>query len=335
MNECLHRSAAALSRPSDRAAFTLLEALLSLSLSVVLMGLVGFAIQFYARDMNVADEEVRQIQLVTAIMQMIEDDLRCVVHPEPADTAGLESLMAAFAGGDASAAAAGGTGETESDDALLTDDTSLLTDESLASTDLAIGTAVLETPGLIGNQGQIQFDVSRLPRLEEYVQMLDSSPSDLDDVPSDIKTVAYFIQAPGTVSGVSDDLNELVQDFVEQDETAGGGLVRRSLDRAASSYAMLSGGVSGLNATGDLIAPEIQSLQFEYWDGFMWQIEWSSDEMGELPLAIRVTLALATETTDAAVAATDEPQMFQHVIRLPMAKPIEEEEEDLLMETTL
>ena len=79
------------------AAFTLLEVLLTLSMSVVLMMLVGGAIQFYARDMNVRDMDIRQTQLAAAVMQMIEDDLRATLHTEPVDTSGLEALLASSA----------------------------------------------------------------------------------------------------------------------------------------------------------------------------------------------------------------------------------------------
>ena len=67
-------------------------------MSVVLMILVGGAIQFYARDMNVHDMNIRQTQLASAVMQMIEDDLRATLHSEPVDMSGLEALLASTAG---------------------------------------------------------------------------------------------------------------------------------------------------------------------------------------------------------------------------------------------
>ena len=39
-------------------AFTLLEVLLTLAMSVVLMGLIGTAFQFYAVDMNVRNMDI-------------------------------------------------------------------------------------------------------------------------------------------------------------------------------------------------------------------------------------------------------------------------------------
>ena len=48
--------------------------------------------------MNVRDMDIRQTQLAASIMQMIEDDLRSTLHPQPVDTAALEALLMATAG---------------------------------------------------------------------------------------------------------------------------------------------------------------------------------------------------------------------------------------------
>ena len=162
--------------------------------------------------------------------------------------------------------------------------------------DLTSGAAVLQTPGLIGNQYQIQIDLSRLPRLEEYVAMLDETTTDIDDVPSDLKTVAYFVQSAGMIGGVQDPLNSL------DPEAAGevtGGLVRRSLDRAATVYAASNGNLTLLNQTGELLAPEITAIEFSYWDGLNWELEWSSDEYGELPLAVQVRIYMTDPNASA------------------------------------
>lgn len=307
-------------RPGYPAGFTLLELLLTLSMSVVLMVLIGGVMEFYGRDMVNSDIEVRQVQLASAVMQMIEDDLRATLHTEPVDTSGLEKLFASLGSGDSGGGAADGSGTAE-DDSLAEEDMAA-GDASAATLSLTTGAAVLQKPGLIGNQFQIQLDVSRLPRLEEYVAILDESVADLDDVPSDIKTVAYFVQGEGTIGGVDDPLSE------DGSGVSGGsgGLVRRSLDRAATVHAAVTGGTTQLNQTGEVLAPEIVGIEFAYWDGLMWQIEWSSDEFGELPLAVRVTLTMLDPVATAATGSGGgEPstRSFVHIVRLPMARPID------------
>lgn len=322
-----------------RDGFTLLELLLTLSLAVVLIGLVGGAMRFYAVDMNVRDMDVRQTQLAAAVMQMIENDLRATLHGEPIDTSGLEAVLAATAANVSGATGGAQPAGSEEDlsaagiDSEVSDDDLMLEETSIA--DLESGTAVLQSPGLIGNQYQIQIDLSRLPRLEEYMSFLDQSVANIDDVPSDLKTVSYFVQPAGVVGGIQDPLSQIDAATGEQDalaQTSVGGLVRRSLDRAATVYAASTGGAAMLNQTGELLAPEITGVEFGYWDGVTWQLEWSSDEYGELPLAVQVRLYMADPQTAITGEITDTSTVrtFMHVVRLPLAQPIEEEETDLL-----
>ena len=253
-------------KPRSRAAFTLLEIFLTVSMSVVLMGLVGAAIQFYARDMDVSDMDIRQTQLASSIMQMIEDDLRATIHYDPVDMSALATLLGTVAenmGGGAAESAAGGEDLSAAGMDTGAADESL--DETLVEApDLTSGAAVLQTPGLIGNQFQIQIDVSRLPRLEEYVVMMDETVTDLQDVPSDVKTVTYYVQPEGS-TGVADELRA-----GSPSAAGGGGLVRRSLDRAATTYAATTGSLAALTQTGDVLAPEVLGIEFRYWDGITW-----------------------------------------------------------------
>lgn len=311
--------------------FTLLEILLTLAMSVVLMALVNAAFKYYAVDMDVADTDMRQTMLAAAIVQMIEDDLRSTLHPEPMDMTALSEVLK-----NSAAAATGISGEqavpegTDLSAAGIESDSGdeeLVEEEPLDAATLDTGAAILQTPGLIGNQYQIQIDTSRLPRLEEYMVLMDETVTDLEDVPSDLKTVTYFVQPAGTVGGVNDPMNQL--DAGGTDE--GGGLVRRSLDRNATVFAATNANFAQLNATGEILAPEVVGLEFSYWDGISWLLEWNSDQMGELPLAVQIQVTMVNTAAEAAgldPTDQDSARVFQHIVRLPMAKVIEEEEEE-------
>lgn len=302
----------------DRAAFTLLEIILTLAMSVVLMLLIGGAMQFYGRTMNVRDMEIQQTQLASAVMQMIEDDLRATLYTRPIDTAGLKALLAASAGSslgpDEDLSAAGIDSELPED-----------------SSPVPTHTTILQSPGLIGTQYQIQVDLSRLPRLEEYVAMFGESAFDFVDVPSDIKTVSYFVQNAGMLGGVQDSIDSLDS---SNRSLVTGGLIRRSLDRAATVEASRSGGLARLNQTGELIAPEVVGIEFSYWDGITWLPQWSSDQYKELPLAVQVQLIMDDPIAAAAnahqgISLTSTPtRVFKHIIRLPLARPIDTSEMD-------
>ncbi|MDV6031577.1 MAG: prepilin-type cleavage/methylation domain-containing protein [Phycisphaera sp. RhM] len=308
--------AARSSRHRRRRGFTLLELFLTLSMAVVLMTLVNAAFRFYAVDMDSSDMDMRRTMLAAAVMQMIEDDLRASLHPEPLDTGALETLLASTAASATGGGNTGDAGDPGAAEAAGMDDPVL---EEEVTTSVS-GVAVLQTPGLIGDQYQLQVDTSRLPRLEEYAVLMDVDPGNLADLPSDLKTVTYYVQAADSI-GIEDPLAKLDATT----STTAGGLVRRVLDRSATTFASTSGNLAALGQTGELLAPEVTGIEFSYWDGVTWQIEWNSDELGELPLAVKIQLVMV----DPLVAESEqEPRVFQHVVKLTMAKIIEEEEED-------
>lgn len=309
------------SAQARRYGFTLLELFLTLSLAVVLMTLVNQAFRFYAVEMDSSDSDMRRTMLAAAVMQMIEDDLRASLHPEPLDTAALETLLSSTAasasgggntGGGAAASSGGGAAAAGTEDPATEDD-SIVSDSSSSL-------SVLQTPGLIGSQYQLQIDTSRLPRLEEYAVLMDVDPGNLADLPSDLKTVTYYVQ-PADALLIEDPLAKLDASTPAQ----AGGLVRRVLDRSATTFASMSGNLSALSQTGELLAPEVTGIEFSYWDGVTWQIEWNSDSFGELPMAIKIQMSMVDPMVD---VSEQEVRVFQHIVKLPMAKFIEEEEEE-------
>ena len=315
--------------------FTLLEMVLSLALSLIILGMISYALNFFTIEVDRSDREIRRTMLAAALMQMIEDDLAGALRPKPLDTSALEELLSSTAQGAASmgGAAAGGDDTSDTDDASAppddstTGDSDVLTDDTLETGD-TLGTLV--EPGLIGNQFQLQFDTSRLPRLEEYTNIIDDETfSTVVDVPSDMKTVTYYVQQAGAMS-VQDQaakLNNQTDSSVNQ----GGGLVRRSIDRAATQFSMNNGNLTTLMQTGDVLAPEVVAIEFSYWDGLLWQIEWDSDLTDSLPLAIKVTMQMIDPMD---LDAEQTPRVIEHIVRLPMGEMAEEEEEEMLDGTT-
>lgn len=304
--------------------FTLLELVLTLAMSVVLMVLIGGAVQFYGRDMNLRDMDLRQTQLAAALIQMIENDLRSCVFGEPTDMQPLETLLASTSGSEIvdseeDLSAAG----IESDDAGLTDESS--------GADLLTSTTVLQSPGMIGDSTSIQIDLSRLPRLEEYQVLFDATIGNLEDIPSDLKTVTYYVQAAGTIAGVQDQLegvtNQATSGTASTLPSSGsvavgsvaGGLVRRALDRSGTVYATQISGLTALSQSGDLLAPEVTAITFEYFDGTNWLTYWNSDEFGQLPFAVRVRISM----NDVSSIEDNAVRQFSHVVQIPLARPAE------------
>ena len=317
-----------------RRGFTILEVVLTLSMAVVLMSLVGATLQFYATNMNVRDMDIRRVQLAASVMQMIADDLRATIFTEEFDSTALEGFLSGAAGQAMAGAIDPAMSETLGLDAIdtstMADDTSMLEDPATAETlDLVSSTLTLERPGIIGNQFEMQFDISRLPRLEQWQQTLGDSAVEVTDIPSDMKTVTYYVQPPGAVGGVSDPLQGYLPQQSETVNTVPGGLVRRELDRAANKWAVESGGMAGLLATGDLVATEVIAIEFSYFDGTIWQMFWNSDDMQALPVAIQVKITIgdpaAIQSGDVATQATTETgvaaaRSFTQIIQIPAGR---------------
>ncbi|MEZ6087981.1 MAG: prepilin-type N-terminal cleavage/methylation domain-containing protein [Pirellulaceae bacterium] len=328
-----------LTRRLSRRGFTLFEVLVALGLSVVLMAMIGFAIQFYAQQLNVRDSEARRTQLARSILRMIAEDLQACVYPQEFDAGALAEVLASSATGAATGASSSSAGDSTDDSVVVEEEG----DATMEATAISDSLASTERPGLIGNQFQIQFDVSRLPRLEEYLPML-TNPTDvgIEDLPSDVKTVAYFVQQAG-LTGVGDNVQRIAEGSQANFETKGG-LVRRSLSRELTRYASESGDINRLNQTGDLIAPEVLQIEFAYFDGTQWLFEWNSDENKMLPMAVQIRLSLRKEGVDAEpVAGADlglatalnsnaSADVYDLMVRLPMAtvvSPDETAEDDL------
>ena len=335
-----------------RRAYTLLELLLALALTVLVSGLVGMLLQIYYKSSELSQSEVRQAQIARNLLRMIADDLRSVVRYQEFDDSTLSSVLSASAGGaaggmssdssgastgDSSGVSSGGTsstgaspgtgasggasmggGSTSSGGSSMGGSSSSSTsssgstgssassssgssgseDTAANTTDLAASTTPPPTPGLYGNQYELMVDVSRLPRPDQYYsQQMSSLSTQMLDVPSDIKSVLYYVQSSGNSMGIQDPLQSgsltgiAVEPTAEEAIKAGGGLVRRQLDRAVTQWANDQGQSDRLMRTGELLASEVVSLEFNYYDGTQWLTQWDSSQQN-LPLVVKIQLGM-------------------------------------------
>jgi hypothetical protein len=274
---------------------------------------------------------------------MIADDIRSVALHYEQDVSGAEALLqsrsgggsggggaggaSATAGGGTTSAGSGSTGSTGSGAATggAGGDTAAGGTSDTSSTQGLSETAVLTTmPGIYGNQYELQIDVSRLPRVDQYMQSPDARGS-LIDVPSDTKTVTYFVH-----TGIDAASAAALDPLARSGTAATSGLVRRQLDRAVTQAAILHGGAAGLMQAGDLLAPEVVSIEFQYYDGLQWRWEWDTQVEQALPLAIQILLGVAPVSArgaaplDTAGMGTINQQQLHYyrlVVHLPVGIP--------------
>ena len=296
-----------------RKAFTLLELILSLALAAVVAGLMGSLVQTFLVNQERGQDSVRQAQLARAVLNMIAEDIRTTVRYQPFDVSGLQQLLSSGSGGggapsggapsggggagggaSASGGASGGASAGSGSPSGGSSGGGGSPPPSSGGTSTTPTTASLP-PGLYGSSSSIEIDVSRLPRPDEYYpQMSNSLTGSLGDMPSDIKTIGYYVQSPRP-DGVQDPLAALSQQATTANGASptpsNGGLVRRSVDRAITQYAYENGRSDQLLKTGQIVAPEVMAIEFQYFDGTQWLAEWDGSQLG-LPHVVKITIAM-------------------------------------------
>jgi prepilin-type N-terminal cleavage/methylation domain-containing protein len=299
--------------------FTLLEVLLSMAIAALVLGAVTMAINFHLRVVERGRRDVEEAQLARALLRHIADDLRAGVLYQPLDTSALAGIAGSGGSGGSTSGSGGSGGSTPAATASVaptagSSNTSGSgegsTSPSDTSGDLAESTVLSTTPGLYGNRYELQVDVSKLPRIDQYEQLLVDFEGRPGDLVSDVKTVAYYM---GTDT-----------------KTTVAGLMRRELDRAATAWAIQNGGMQELEQYQQLLAPEVLTIEFSYFDGLDWYEEWDSSVLQGLPLAVEVAVAIAkagepltdVSLIDLTNVTGEEPyRVYRLLVHLPAAKP--------------
>lgn len=184
------------------------------------------------------------------------------------------------------------------------------------------------TVGLYGSATELRLDVSRLPRVDQYEALMATGIDAMNvvDIPSDIKTVTYFLRSEESADAAATPLSASAP--IESTLTGRGrGLMRREVDRAVTAWSETNGGES----TGEsrLLAEEVVGLSFQYFDGVQWLTDWDSDQYGGLPLAVEILLVMsdaAPELADSPLSAETNAdgnppteRSYRLVVRLPTA----------------
>jgi type II secretory pathway pseudopilin PulG len=301
-----------------RAAFTLLELILALSLTVIVVLSITMAINVYWKQFNVRRTNVEEAQLARALLRHIADDLRSAMQYTPIDLSGLEAVAQNGAVGAAADALGVDLESGEGGDELGGDFPSGGSGQGSLDQELgglaggvSGGTSTQTSTGmstvrLYGSPTELRMDISRLPRVDQYEVMLADYATGAVVIPSDIKTVTYFLRSEESAATADAPLGAATP--IQSSLTGRGrGLMRREVDRATSAWA--EEGMLAMTNTGiatdqaRLLAEEVVGLSFQYFDGIQWLADWDSDQYGGLPVAVEILLTMSDADPD----ATDSP----------------------------
>jgi hypothetical protein len=157
--------------------------------------------------------------------------------------------------------------------------------------------------------------------MDQYQGILTKGELSAVDLPSDVKTIVYYIRSDAIAQLYND--NPYAPGGEASVDGYGRGLMRAELDRAVSSYSETNGATDAVYESAQLLSEEVVGLGFEYFDGTDFLTEWDSSSQG-LPRAIRVWLSVLptygmTDEELAQASAGKEPQStdFYFTISLP------------------
>jgi prepilin-type N-terminal cleavage/methylation domain-containing protein len=298
--------------PMKRPGFTLLEMILAASITVLLLAALYVAVDIQLRHASTARELVEQATLSRTLVNRIANDIEPSVNlGDPLRFQQAASQAAAASGTSGTNGATGGTGTPSTGGTTPTTGGATGTGGTGTGTTTGTGTGATTptstTTGppvllLQGTTDTLTIWLSRIP----YNPNSSNNPNDPNSLSN-----------PNAAAGFAD---------------------TRRID-----YWMAGGGGLGLarqeqtNITGDdalpgtmppdvgdansklIIAPEVKSIQFQYFDGAEWQDSWDGTQPGGdgvtplgPPAAVAVTIGLAP-------IDGGEMKMYRHVIAIPTA----------------
>lgn len=315
---------------TSRTGITLLEVILATALSAFVVAALGLAINLALRTADVRRTNVEEAALARGILQRMAADIRGAVYPAPIEFSGFEELAAQAGVGDLSQT---DTGEVTDETETVQGDTETdigLTDQNV---DIAGSSVPAAKPGLYGNQFELQVDISRPPRIDEYEAALNASDDPLDIV-SDVKTVAWFVlpavdppQAGELAASPVSNNGGLANLGTPQNV---GGLARREIDRAVTIYAAQTGSVELINSA-EVLAPEVVSVEYLYFDGLVWSTFWDSTARGGLPFAVKIRIGIRKDMqveADITDINSIDPNggivYYDTTVHIPTAVPLED-----------
>jgi hypothetical protein len=316
-----------LRRRQVRPAYTLLEVMLAGSISVLLLGALYVAVDTQVRQTQAARDRIEQATLARNLFARISSDLTPSLGAtdpsrfrvsgnsgqgggngqsgqtgqsgQPGQSGAAGTGMGSGAGG--AGAAGAGAGNMGTGNAGTGNSGSGNSGSGNSGSGSSTTTGVQTNSSFIltvqGTSTTLALFITRVPR--DILQMLTSGQ--MPAVPSgDQRRIAYWLASSGT------------------------GLARQELPLVTSDDAGTAPG-TGENDDQYVLAPEVQSLTFSYFDGTNWNDTWDGTTAGGNdnvpigpPVAIAVVVGLAPPGTPPGTTVDpDKVKTYRHVIFLP------------------
>ncbi|MFV0444464.1 MAG: type II secretion system protein GspJ [Planctomycetaceae bacterium] len=305
----------------NRRGFTLLEVMVALGMSVLLVTAIYSAISLYIRVSQADASVIERSRVARALFRQMTLDIQSVLFRVSEEESDESSETSVTSGTSTTADSTDGS----SADASSTTETITAVDPESAVQSTSVG--------LIGDAVKLTLHINRPARDLNY--SIVTTGAALDVRTSDLQSVTYFL-ANASSSGLEGEVGQQAQQqsgaALGLTESGPQGLARLAGDRMAIDQADQENDLSSLAQASRVLAPEVVSLSFRYFDGLNWQTEWDSVAAQRLPNAVEVRIGmkrivsederLANQFNPTARAAMNEVlEIRRHVVALPLAEP--------------
>jgi prepilin-type N-terminal cleavage/methylation domain-containing protein len=326
-----HRSSG--STVTHRSGYTLLELMIAVGLSAILMASLYKAMDIYLSLQLDSHEEISRQQVARAVLRQMTRDIQSVVFTKqealPEEDEDIFSMSDSGSSGLSGAGTSGLSGNGMS--GLGGTGTSSAGSSSAAELDgNSYGSSTIDpetvsttyTSGLVGTSTDLQLFISRPDRNLAYVSAQElTSPQQRT---GDLLLVRYLL-----ASKLGSGLGSMIADREAAGNTDGPiGLARVEGDLYGLSTAVETAEDLPQLSAAKLIAREVSSVVFRYYDGGQWLDEWDSTARNELPKAIEIVITIRDEQPTETLLSDDEqtPYAFPEtthrmVVPLPTAEP--------------
>lgn len=325
-----------LSRSSPRGrGFTLIEVLIALGLSLILVSAIYSAISLHWRYETAGRDRIERAQISTAVLRLMTEDIGSVAFkaPDAAQEADADSLGSASTGSSSStgAASSSGTSTSSSSTSGTGSDSSASTSSSMnGANSKSTTTASAPTSlGIVGKADYLQLDISR-PAKEDFIPETSvNGPSANAPVTPELSSNVRVVWAMATPTMGSVDSKGV------RSLTSNPALARQMTDRLRQAVEPPTAETNSTTAApqleeSNILAKEIVSLSFQYYDGYSWSAEWDSTTMERLPRAIEVTIGFLKpehrRTGAPHMPGSETILPIKHVILVPASSPVSGEE---------
>lgn len=289
------------SRTRLRFGFTLLEVILAIGLTSLLLAAIYAALDLYWKYTTLGQRQVEQAQIARAIFQKISHDLHCVTYRMETEEEDTESSDSS------------GSSDTAAEEAETIEVEITSADDAYTSGNI----------GVYGDSQSLVLHTSR-PARQPLLVSQNTNQAAPSGVRSDLLSVSYFLAVAGAggLQGAAGD--QFRNSSGSGDDVQG--LARLEGDRLSMSMADQSADLEQMASQSVLLAQEIGSLHFQYFDGSDWLDLWDSTEYGTVPQAIKVTIGFRYDEQQAIANTVNQKingiaNTYSMVIALPLALP--------------